>query len=332
MRKQKQFQLPSIPLKKAEAVMAILVRGHQTLKALHLRIQRHLRAVSGNPFKRYSCRRLRREFFQIQKFCALFNCPMELYGLKIPQQAVDRILAVQAKEEEVIFAFTRMVRELANRRYRGVKGSCYGDDDDLEAEGYLGVLDAIYGYDGRNKFSTYCHYCVNHRIGVAINRTHNNYPWPKSLRRLYQRYEIAISQNTELSMNGVLDTMKLTDKQRLRLQACMTEVHSATDVAFMYKNKKSSSGERNDDYTVLASTVSHYRPAETLDPEQLRAINATDLSDWEKAVMEGYLSGHYGWQSEVARNFGKSRRAPAVALERIKRKVLAQLVHKPEAA
>lgn len=252
--------------------------------------------------------------------------------MKIPQQAVNRILAVQAKEEEIIFAFTKMVGALANRRYRGVKGTCYVEAEDLEAEGYLGVLDAIYGYDGRNKFSTYCHYCVNHRIGVAINKTHNNYPWPKSLRRLYQRYEEAVSQNTELSMSGVLDTMKLTDKQRNRLQACMTEMHSATDVAYMYKSRKSNGAERNDDYTVLAATVAHYRPAETLDPEQQRAINATTFSDWEKAVMDGYLSGHYGWQSEVARNFGKSRRAPAVALERIKKKVLAQLVRKPEAA
>lgn len=329
-KKAKTYQLPSIPLENPKKVMATLVRGHKTFKRLFARIYKHVCFLTGNPFNRYGFRRFRQDFFRVQKFCAIFNCPVALFGIKIPQKAVDKILAVQALENKVVFSFTKMVRQLANRRHRIIKENCYVEVEDLESEGYIGVMDAIYTYDGSSKLSTHCYSCVRHRIGVAVNKAHNNYPWPHSLRKLYRRYENAVSQNVELGMNAVLETMQLTKKQREKLQACMTEVHSASNVAHLYK-KDGDSAERND-YTVLAPSITHYRPVEILDQDQIEAIQSAQLSEWEHAVLEGYLSGHYGWKAEVARQFGKTRAAPKVALEGIKRKVLAQLANKPEAA
>ncbi|MFA5420159.1 MAG: sigma factor [Bacteroidales bacterium] len=330
MRKTK-YQLPSIPLENPKKVMDTLVAGHKSFKRLYARIYKHVCFMTGNPFTRYGFRRFRQDFFRVQKFCAIFKCPVALFGIKIPQKAIDKIVAVQALENQVVFSFTKMVRQLANRRHRIIQENCYVEVEDLESEGYIGVMDAIYTYDGRNKFSTHCYNSAKNRIGVAVNKAHNNFPWPSSLRKLYRRYEDAVSQNVELGMNAVLDAMQLTNKQRERLQACMVEVHSATNVAHLYKNKDGDSSERND-YTVLAPSINRYRPVETLDESQIAAIKAAHLNDWEMAVLKGHLSGHYGWRSEVAKRFGKTRAAPKVTLEGIKRKVLAQLAGEPEAA
>jgi hypothetical protein len=68
-----------------------------------------------------------------------------------------------------------------------------------------------------------------------------------------------------------------------------------------------------------------------LEVDQRKAIQAVweHLSEWEQAVLSAAMEGEYGWQARVAADHinpetGKpySRMAPAVAINRIKEKVL----------
>ena len=151
---------------------------------------------------------------------------------------------------------------------------------------------------------------------IEINKAKNNYPWPRSLRKLYLRYEEKRWQmGYNASFDEITSSLDMTQAQICKLQSAMASVMQPLTA-------NDDEDCHYDDYAVQKVVVK-------LDPDQKQAIKDANLNQWEHAVLEGFLSGHWGWQSEVALNninpiTGKpySRRAPFVALERIKEKIM----------
>lgn len=305
----------------------ILVRGNKALHAVHERVRDKLRRLSRNPFKRYSFRRFRQEFFAIIHFHRIFGCPMLIHGVRVPEKMVQRIQKVKDLESRFVLAYSNMVRTLANRWVKRSQDNCYLEFDDFESEGYLGLSDAVFGYlNPKIQFSTYAYWAVRNRMGVAAYRAYNNFPWPRSLRKLYERYEQKFNEmkakQQAAGFEEVVAELQFTDDQCDQLRAAMQQLIS--------ESSSPAHGEDDEvanDYTALAANR-HHAPA-TLEPDQKQAIEDAGLNEWERAVLEGYLSGHYGWKTEVALRFGKSRMMPVHTLREIKKKVLRRL---PEAA
>jgi len=304
--------------------LTILVRGNRTIQRLHSRIRQRCRFLSGNPFRRYSKRRFRQEFFQLQTFCSIFHIPTVMYGIKIPQKAVHNILEIKNIENEVIISYSNLVRRIANLKRADAKESSYIELNDLEAEGYFGLLDAIYGYRNLSvKFITYAHRVIGNRINAAIQRTHTNFPWPRSMRLLYKSYEQHIAKHPTATLDEVLIGLDIDEKQYKQLCASLLQVTTESNLHTLQgelRNKR-----EDGDYTSFSVKVANFRPPVLLDPDQRQAIEGANLNEWEWAVLNSYLSGHKGWRTDVAKQFGKSRMAPTVAMEIIKRKVLAQM-------
>jgi len=110
----------------------------------------------------------------------------------------------------------------------------------------------------------------------------------------------------------------LTDEQRDALRSAMTSVICESQIG---RPKEDGSVPGLCGLADFNSKLRTHQPVR-LDADQREAIEKSNLNDWEKAVLEGYLSGHWGWQTQVAEEFGKSRAAPGKTMRLLKNKIL----------
>jgi len=303
------MDIPYTPLSpdRLSECMEIMQEGNEVLLGFHDRVRKTLRKSTGNFLKKYSRRKFRAEFFQAVNEG---KKPTKVHGVTLGQKGVAKIMAVKEIEWELICGFSSLARGLVKRWLNRDHGS-YLTWDDMMSEACSGLSDAIFHYTDVNiKFVTFAHKAIRNRLAYKIGRAKNNFPWPAGIRKLYQKYEQAKSEfNHSVNFDELVAHMGLTNEQQSQLQQALTQIVSV-----------SGEMEENEVSSECPAFVAKRTPR--LEPDQKVAIESANLSDWEMAVLEGYISGHWGWQSEVAKRFGKSRAAPNVTLKFIKNKVL----------
>lgn len=319
--------------KELKKALATLLECNPPLHEFHAQLKANIRLQEGNPFKRYPFSKFRQEFFQILPFHRTFRCPMVMHGVEVPKEVVTKAQIVKDMEVRFLAAFVNLIYKLANRWQRRSEGGVYIEFDDLENEGYVGLSNAIFGFNRPDiKFMTYFHHAISNQMGVAINKARYNFPWPRSLRKLFSRYEEACRKSPGLNFDEIVERLKFTDEQCQQVLTGMIAIIPASsiqgDLTILSRQGTMKSDEN--DYTAESVKNTHYRPAERLEPDQKEAIAAANLNEWEQAVLEGFLSGHWGWKSEVAKRFGKSRMMPIHTLRAVKEKILKQMEEKEQ--
>ena len=254
--------------------------------------------------------------FRAELAIRMNDSPVVVFGIVIPSEFVEDFCTLKKMEWEVAMSYSRLVKLVMCKFWNPKEFSTYLDANDVMQEGLLAVLDAIYGYCGKNKmgkpvkFITYAQKVIKRRLGRVLNRTLTNHLHrPNYMVDLIGKYE-----QTKQAMNGpvifeeVVALMGLRPRTRQRLADALVNV------------------EHSEEESLEQLTMPD--PREKLDSEErskLAGIMA-QLTPFQLAVLEGCQNGGYGWQAKVAARFinpktGKSysRRAPNVVLQQIQR-------------
>lgn len=269
------------------------------------------RAKAKNPLLKYSIRKFRMEFFNAGR---KESGSVKIGSVIIPKEDADKIYALHAWEDTLIHGHVRLMNRVIHRADR----DSYLDNDDCMMTATMYLLDAIYQYDGSTKFITYAHHAIYRGVVRALNRAKRNYPWTNRMRELYAEYNATKRKmNRPCNFEEIVETMQLGTDERHALEAALSQVMNQGELV-----------KTEEEETEAFEVVDHHQCLR-LDPDQKDAILCAGLDEWETKVLECFLSGHRGWQTEVAENninpaTGKpySRRAPHVAMERIKEKIL----------
>lgn len=240
-----------------------------------------------------------------------------VFGVPVLPQAIEAVRACKAVEWEVVRAYSRLVKLVLKKWIKG-GFTCYTDAEDIYQEGLCALIDAIYSFKGIHKgqpikFKTFAYKAIDRRMGRAVNSTMiEHLRRPCHVQTLMAKYDAMKSSLGAVSPTEVMDAMGITIQQRSKLERAFLRVVTEEVLT----------GER-----VSASSLIPAKESVRLEPDERQSlVNIMgQLSEFERAVLDGCGSGGYGWQAEVASQFVNpktqrpySRRAPHVALGKIR--------------
>lgn len=210
---------------------------------------------------------------------------------------------VKQIEEDLVLKYQALVNKLAYRW-----ASC----EDAVSEANIGLLHAIRGYSNSSvKFMTYAYKTITNHLMVFGDPNYK-------LKSAYTKCKVELENDGGrfYTFEEVCDFMELNDKEKNLLAASMHKNVSLDKVADSFdKSQKNPL-----DSSILSELKSNFS----------EIVKSIHLDDWEKIVLNAYLSASNkaGWQTEIARstinpktNKPYSRRAPHVAMQRIKEKI-----------
>lgn len=263
----------------------------------------------------------------------------QFMGVEVDEQTLGYIKDVRNIEKFLLYGYSRVIAQYAHK-WKGKSPLTFLD---LYSEGTLALLKAIYLFGTKSKadgnhayFQTYATCLIFTRVQTAVVRS---MPSTDLLRR-YE--EMRLSFNGPVSLDECCIKMKLNSNQVRQLFQMLVQVYNSSSI----QTNTDDDTELNDysQLSVNANGIGHtkfeiagrcqhspvYRSTDLFEPDMLTAVKQTELTDWEQTVLDAFLKGGHGWQTEVAKSMinpltGKeySRRAPAVAMESIKNKILA---------
>ena len=312
--------MPYHPLTKdrKDVLGKIMRKGNCILRDLHVQVLE----VTGMQHKKYTRAMLRDELVKAMKTGAVTS----IRGVYIPSESAAALRAVTNIVDEVLMGYTRMVEKLAYR-YAIAHPTTIMAFQDYYDEGIMGLMNAVYYYTNTDvAFMTYVYHCVRRRLANAVNKMNPLSPWTNEARRLHMLYEEARSEfNGPATFEDVVSYLGFDADERDAVQATLIDVFRGSEVGTGADADSSDSGVA---FEALA-VGDHIRTQHALlDPDQRAAVEAADLTDFERAVLVAFQGGERGWQTQVAKshinpNTGKpySRRAPALVLPRIIEKI-----------
>lgn len=287
-----------------EELERIMRKGGEVLKKMHLKIRQVKRLRANNPKLSYCRRQFRTELF---KEVGATPRPVAICGVLITKEEVQRIYAIRACETEILEGYSNLIRRIIFSK-ANTSGSYVSVDDCCE-EGAMAIIDSAYHYlKEDSRFSTFVFWSIFRRVHRAINKAKRNFPWSAKMRELFQRYQNAQRDiNRAANFEDIVTFMGLEDEEREILRAALVQMISEGDET-----------DNGDSYghEGLLSNCAAVEETISLDADELAALSAADLTDWEQAVLKAYLNGHHGWRTEVATEWGYSKPAVPIALAR----------------
>lgn len=299
------FAIPHVAISKTRKVelTEIMVAGNTALRQLHERVK----LTQG---ARYSRQQFRIDLF---KKLGSAHAPAEavnLHGILLPKRSIALIQAVRKVQDEIIAGYTRLVIQRIVKWHRSVPTEL--DRDDLYQEAVMALIEAVFGYNNPSvKFITYASHAIYRKLIKETLRYRQTGHLTNNGQKLIVDFEKARKQfNGPTSFDQVCDKMGLDEEQRGILSSILARVVRISEMSDAVDSEESSSFEPTD-----------HRTTEHLDYDQIAAVERVRerLNEWQSDVLDGFLSGHRGWQAEVARKHGKSRMGPSKAMDTIKR-------------
>ncbi len=299
----------------------IMAAGNIILKNWHQKIQKEVCKQHGKT--RYNRSKFRGELFNQIKVARSAT----IFGVTIPKCDIEAILAVRQIEMPMLQAHANLMDQLARKAYK-MNPDCGLDLEDFFNEALMAGMNAIYCYtDTQIVFSTYLVHAIKRRLfNYALEQRGCSY----DVYKLFTDYhKIRNENNGPITVDEAIKKLKLKESQVLQLSVMLNKVIHESDLI----------ADKEDDYdfTTLARGATKVEKAgiEIDEAQSVReAITDAQLTEWEKIVLNAFLeaSSSHGWRTEVAEqninpDTGKaySRAAPAIAMDRIKDKVLEQL-------
>jgi DNA-directed RNA polymerase specialized sigma subunit len=176
----------------------------------------------------------------------------------------------------------------------------------------VGVINAIWNYDKTNiKFLTYVHNAVfNRMMGVSNHTRSLSHLQDCDIKLLgaYVKKRQALATTGPISFDDVVTALGLKPEQIFRLRKAL---QSASPESCIRTGTKAIDENGGILQTAVAHEIKpyvHTTDDESKEPAAKPVISAelrelldkVELSPWERAVLDGYLTGGAGWRTHVA--------------------------------
>ena len=237
-----------------------------------------------------------------------------LGGLGIPKPVAAKIEALKSLETPLVQHNIRMVKQRGIIWYRNNHFRMPGVElDDFIQEGCWAVMDCIYGFDGRNRFSTYIHFAIENRFKDYVRVDTPLSPiGPDILERVHQVTDYMTQH--KVVFDEAVEALAFEPSQILGCRRAMAVVFSEAP-------------KRNTEDEVLALADIAIQPEQPQYDEEspgMQAFRTANLRDLERVAFQGYLTDGKGYQTRIAEAWGLTRAAVSAAFVRAKQKIREQ--------
>jgi hypothetical protein len=200
---------------------------------------------------------------------------LEIAGVVIPERDASEIIKVKDMEWDVLCAYSRMIDKLAYKWCENISDGSLSSDD-MKSEAVGAAINALSHYTKEERFSTYLHHCVNRHLSKVFNKTTGMSDLSSrtiKLRREYKRLEC----EEGATFDGIVSKMGISEKDAKLLRASLCSVKNITSLG--EEGCEVHPADKEDDDSVSE-----------LDGRIFSIMNKIELSNFERAVLEGYLS------------------------------------------
>lgn len=319
-------EIPNIRLSdtKLQQVLQIVIDGNVVLnkfadKAIALAKSK------GERYRRIGRRGFRKTLYKLYESNPKAKS-FEVMGVTVPAAEVAKIVKIREHQYPLLCQFSLMIKKLAERWGRKDHGTTLSVEDFYD-EGTIGFINAFNSYIGRSpktnkkiKFVTYAWSCIDRHLIKVIGESNPFSPWSQKTKKLLLKFETT-RLSDRLTFDETVVKLNLTPEEVQLISKMRSRLYNESSLPSTYD-------ESGEEASLLE--INAMAPAErTLEPDQKEVFKrlANDLTAWEKTVLEGVLQGRN--KSDIAlENINPetgesySRQAPAVALERIGKKII----------
>lgn len=209
---------------------------------------------------------------KLLKFRKNSNQDFEFNRVTIPCSDIDKILISKSLEEFVILKYNNMANSFSFK----YKSSVYSQED-LYSESILVIINCIYNYTKTDvTLTTYIYNSIKNKIQNIIRKTNPLSNYSMGCVKLYENYERFVNQQKNLNkpcdFDTIVNLMELSSK----------EIKTLTSMIVCNTAEFSSELE----VSCKVNKVEY----EEEDFNLVRDCEFSDLSELEKAVLEGYLN------------------------------------------
>lgn len=252
---------------------------------------------------------------------------VHVHGVRINKKDVAKILDVKNLEWDILCSMGNFLKKMINKTYRNPYNTI--EWDDLYNEAVASAIKGIHYYTKISiKIITYISNVVKRHLYHVVQKDSPMSGISRKSRELFSKFSEAKRSMEQkvghpVGFDELAEKLGLSTNQRKTLENMLVRVIEEQTI----KNVMSLDDTSND-YTSLAKR----EKKSVLEIDEREAIAKTNLDSWELDVLVAFLEsipGTNGWQSEVAKRHinpatGKcfSRAAPAIALKRIKKKII----------
>ena len=228
-----------------------------------------------------------------------------LLDFTIPECQTAKMFAVKEIEYEVLCGYAGFIAKCAKKYYLTHKDtsslSC-NSFEDYYNECVLYAQEAIFGYMGTNKFITYLGRILHNNTFRFINKSNFFNPHTNECIRLRMAFEKEKNNNPNLSIDEILELMKISKEEINLLLSSYTNI--AKYANFKNKNKISEPGTDEElvlDYTYKATSNDDHHISPTIfDRERFMDWSIFSvLTDIEREVIYNYCMDQNNWRKNT---------------------------------
>ncbi len=236
-------------------------------------------------------------------------------------QAMPFIQAVRDIEWKMLCAFSRLARKHANSWAKKMNGTVVDNEDYLQ-EAMLALLDAIYSYtQEETQFITFAWWVIHNRLTTAANKNSPFSPLTNEAMGLLKRFDEAKAKlNRHVTDEEVYEACGFTDDERAVISDAKVKVFNASHAQ---ENASLYEGGMCNDYTETRRGIANEKDTVPCNYEVREAMERANLTERERTCVETHLCPHYGWQTELAKQWGVSKMTVGHTLQRALSKIKA---------
>jgi DNA-directed RNA polymerase specialized sigma subunit len=266
-----------------------------------------VKAVAGAKYSRLQYRK--------DLFAAIKAGSTNVFGIEISKTDLALILKVRSIEYNVICSYAHLIFNHA-KRWTGRNHGSNLTFEDFYIEATMAVSNAIYGFTKPDVvFSTFAVWAIHRGILNAINNNKPLCPWTQENKSLYKQFSetrsaLVKKAGVEVSFEEVVEKMNLEADEVRDLRAMLIRVVNHSELTANH--------DEDSDYAD-SGIYGVAKDAAGVD-EKIDApdVSNVKMTNWERIVFDAWLAdSSRGWATRVAKENGKSRRAPQIALERV---------------
>ena len=234
---------------------------------------------------------------------------VEVDGVVVDASTAKRLLSIKEMEWEILCGFSGMIKKAAFK-FSGISDDCSLSYEDCESEAIRTVINALPHFTrGSVRLSTFLHVCMQRHLSRTLAQYAGT---PDSVLKIRKRYESLISEEGA-NFSSVVERMGLDEDQVERLVDSLKKVKNGTTL-----------DRPESEFAVVEDGC-------RAEGDILKAAREADLSELERAVLDGFLTGGDGLGlSELSKNLINpktkkpySRMAFSLAWKRAREKIAA---------
>jgi hypothetical protein len=204
---------------------------------------------------------------------------LSIGGVDIPAEDVSKISEIKEIEWRLICGFSKLITKLAHKWHGATEDASIGMDD-LEGEALQAAVYSAIHFTKEERYSTFLYHCVNRHMAKLCCRAGSLSGVSRGCAKTKRKFQKLIMEEGA-TFDSVVDKMGLSERQARRLQFSLTKVRTASDSP--------------EDSREITAVDKQAVPSEKYETSLLESLIPTlELSDLEKAVLEGFMKSPTG--------------------------------------